>query len=52
MLEQELTEKEREYASLEEEWKAEKATLSGTQHIKAELEQAKRHWSRHAVPVI
>ncbi|EBX6937605.1 type VI secretion system ATPase TssH, partial [Salmonella enterica subsp. enterica serovar Bareilly] len=40
MLEQELTEKEREYASLEEEWKAEKATLSGTQHIKAELEQA------------
>lgn len=41
MLEQELTEKEREYASLEEEWKAEKATLSGTQHIKAELEQAK-----------
>jgi ATP-dependent Clp protease ATP-binding subunit ClpB len=41
MLNKELEQKEREYAELEESWKAEKATLSGTQHIKAELEQAK-----------
>ncbi|MFP3013746.1 MAG: ATP-dependent chaperone ClpB [Arsenophonus sp. NC-QC1-MAG3] len=38
MLEEELLEKEREYSELEEEWKAEKAELIGTQHIKAELE--------------
>ncbi|KUJ00499.1 ATP-dependent chaperone ClpB [Vibrio sp. MEBiC08052] len=37
----ELQEKEREYAELEEIWNAEKAALSGTQHIKAELEQAR-----------
>ncbi|MCH5465852.1 type VI secretion system ATPase TssH, partial [Levilactobacillus sp. HBUAS51416] len=41
MLEDELGQKEREYSELEEEWKAEKASLSGTQTIKAELEQAK-----------
>lgn len=41
MLEKELHEKEREYAELEEVWKAEKAALSGTQHIKAELDNAK-----------
>jgi len=41
MLESELTEKEQSYATLEEEWKAEKASLTGTQHIKAELEQAR-----------
>ncbi|WBA56226.1 ATP-dependent chaperone ClpB [Providencia sp. 21OH12SH02B-Prov] len=41
MLEEELAEKEREYSSLEEEWKAEKASLTGTQHIKAELENAR-----------
>lgn len=41
MLESELTQKERDYSELEEEWKAEKASLSGTQTIKAELEQAK-----------
>ncbi|MFZ7266209.1 ATP-dependent chaperone ClpB [Avibacterium avium] len=41
MLEKELAEKEREYAELEEVWKSEKAALSGTQHIKAELENAK-----------
>ncbi|MDO5054677.1 MAG: ATP-dependent chaperone ClpB [Pasteurella oralis] len=41
MLEKELSEKEREYAELEEVWKAEKAALSGTQHIKAELDNAK-----------
>ncbi len=41
MLEKELSEKEREYAELEDVWKAEKAALSGTQHIKAELDSAK-----------
>ncbi|MFZ7274901.1 ATP-dependent chaperone ClpB [Avibacterium avium] len=41
MLEKELVEKEREYAELEEVWKSEKAALSGTQHIKAELENAR-----------
>ena len=41
MLAKELAEKEREYAELEEVWKSEKAALSGTQHIKAELENAR-----------
>lgn len=41
MLEKELADKEREYAQLEEVWKSEKAALSGTQHLKAELDQAK-----------
>ncbi|XKM14376.1 ATP-dependent chaperone ClpB [Orbaceae bacterium ac157xtp] len=41
MLNDELSEKEKEYASLEEEWKSEKAAVSGTQTIKAELEKAK-----------
>ncbi|SNC58891.1 ATP-dependent chaperone ClpB [Sodalis endosymbiont of Henestaris halophilus] len=41
MLNDELTQKELDYAELEEEWKAEKSSLSGTQHLKAELEQAK-----------
>lgn len=38
MLEKEMAEKEREYSELEEVWKSEKAALSGTQHIKAELD--------------
>lgn len=42
MLSQELTEKERDYNELEEIWKAEKAALAGTQHIKAALEQARQ----------
>ena len=41
MLEKELAEKEREYAELEDVWKSEKATLSGSQHIKQELDAAK-----------
>ncbi|KMW73266.1 protein disaggregation chaperone [Photorhabdus luminescens subsp. luminescens] len=41
MLNEELIVKEREYSELEEEWKAEKAALTGTQHIKAELENAR-----------
>ncbi|ELB2907494.1 ATP-dependent chaperone ClpB [Vibrio alginolyticus] len=40
-LNEELNEKEREYAELEEVWNTEKAALSGTQHIKSELEQAR-----------
>ncbi|QUJ66945.1 ATP-dependent chaperone ClpB [Photobacterium sp. GJ3] len=41
VLSEELEGKEKEYAELEEVWNAEKAALSGTQHIKAELEQAR-----------
>lgn len=41
MLSAELDQKEREYSQQEEEWKAEKASLTGTQNIKASLEQAK-----------
>lgn len=41
ILNEELTEKEKEYAELEEVWNAEKAALSGTQHIKTELEHAR-----------
>lgn len=37
----ELQEKERAFAELDEVWNAEKAALSGTQHIKSELEQAR-----------
>jgi ATP-dependent Clp protease ATP-binding subunit ClpB len=41
IINEELTEKERDYAELEEIWKTEKAALQGTQHIKSELEQAR-----------
>ena len=41
ILEAELAEKEREYAELEDVWKSEKAALSGSQHIKEELEKAR-----------
>ncbi|GAB2637417.1 ATP-dependent chaperone ClpB [Vibrio panuliri] len=41
ILNSELQEKEREFAELEEVWNTEKAALSGTQHIKSELEQAR-----------
>ncbi|WP_392566852.1 ATP-dependent chaperone ClpB [Utexia brackfieldae] len=41
MLSDELNSKEQEYASLEEAWKAEKAAVSGTQTIKADLEKAR-----------
>ncbi|OEE84620.1 ATP-dependent chaperone ClpB [Enterovibrio norvegicus FF-162] len=40
-LQTEIDEKERDYAELEEVWNAEKAALSGTQHIKSVLEQAR-----------
>ncbi|GAM72643.1 clpB protein [Vibrio sp. JCM 19236] len=41
IINEELAEKERQYAELDEVWTAEKASLSGTQNIKAELEQAR-----------
>ncbi len=41
MLNKELQQKESEYSELEEEWKAEKASLIGTQNIKEQLEQAR-----------
>ncbi|UVK77086.1 MAG: ClpB chaperone [Sodalis sp. Fle] len=41
MLNDELAQKESSYFELEKEWKEEKASLSDTQHLKAELEQAK-----------
>ena len=40
-LEAQLTAAEREYSDLEEIWKAEKATVSGSSQIKAELEKAR-----------
>ncbi|GLP97131.1 ATP-dependent chaperone ClpB [Paraferrimonas sedimenticola] len=40
-LEQSLAELEKEYAELEQVWTQEKAALAGTQHLKADLEQAR-----------
>ena len=40
-LEQEITKTEREFSDLEEIWKAEKAALHGTHHIKESLERAR-----------
>jgi ATP-dependent Clp protease ATP-binding subunit ClpB len=40
-IEDEIKRLEREYADLEEVWKAEKAAVQGSQHIKEELEKAK-----------
>lgn len=39
LIEDEIARLEREYADLEEVWKAEKASVHGTQHIKEEIEQ-------------
>ncbi|MBX4180975.1 ATP-dependent chaperone ClpB [Sodalis sp. CWE] len=41
VLNDELIKKEHDYFNLEERWKAEKASLSGTQTLKAELEKTK-----------
>lgn len=41
LIEQEIARLEREYADLEEIWKAEKAAVQGTQHIKEEIEQVR-----------
>ncbi|WP_018233921.1 ATP-dependent chaperone ClpB [Thioalkalivibrio thiocyanodenitrificans] len=40
-LEEEIDKLEREFADLDEIWKAEKAALSGTAHVKEELERAR-----------
>jgi ATP-dependent Clp protease ATP-binding subunit ClpB len=39
LIEQEIARLEKEYSDLEEEWKAEKAAVQGTQHIKEEIEK-------------
>ncbi|HEX7635604.1 MAG TPA: ATP-dependent chaperone ClpB [Noviherbaspirillum sp.] len=41
LIEEEIHKLEREYADLEEVWKAEKAAVQGTQHIKEEIEKIK-----------
>ena len=41
ILQEEITKLEKEYAELEKVWKAEKAALQGTQHIKEELDRAR-----------
>jgi ATP-dependent Clp protease ATP-binding subunit ClpB len=41
-LEEEITRVQREYSDMEEIWKAEKAALHGTQHIKEKLEHARQ----------
>ncbi len=42
LIEQEIKKLEKEYSDLEEVWKAEKAQVAGSQHIKEELEQLKQ----------
>ena len=44
LINQEIKEKDSEYNELEEVWKAEKASLAGTQHIKAQLEKARQEF--------
>lgn len=44
LINSEIREKEAEYNELEEVWKAEKASLAGTQHIKAELEKVRQEF--------
>jgi ATP-dependent Clp protease ATP-binding subunit ClpB len=41
LLEDEIAKLEREYADLEEIWKAEKSQVQGTQHVKEEMEKVK-----------
>jgi ATP-dependent Clp protease ATP-binding subunit ClpB len=41
LIESEIENLQKQYADLEEEWKAEKATLAGSQHVKEELEKLK-----------
>lgn len=41
LLEEEITRLDREYTDLEEVWKAEKAVLAGSAHIKEEIDRAK-----------
>jgi ATP-dependent Clp protease ATP-binding subunit ClpB len=42
LIEQEIAKLEREYADLDEVWRAEKAQVQGTQHIKEEIDKAKQ----------
>jgi len=42
LIEDEIKRLEKEYADLEEEWKAEKATVQGAQHIKEEIEKLRQ----------
>ncbi len=44
LINREIKEKDGEYNELEEVWKAEKASLAGAQHIKAELEKARQQF--------
>lgn len=41
LIEEEIVRLEREYADLEEVWKAEKASVQGSQHLKEEIEQVR-----------
>src|SRR5688572_17454170 len=41
LIEEEIRKLEKEYSDLEEEWKAEKAQVQGSQHVKEELEKLK-----------
>src|SRR5687768_4118787 len=41
LIEEEIKRLEKEYSDLEEEWKAEKAQVQGSQHVKEELEKLK-----------
>ena len=42
LIEQEIAKLEREYADLDEVWRAEKAQVQGTQHIKEEIDKGKQ----------
>jgi ATP-dependent Clp protease ATP-binding subunit ClpB len=42
LIEQEIAKLEREYADLDEVWRAEKAQVQGTQHIKEEIDKVKQ----------
>jgi ATP-dependent Clp protease ATP-binding subunit ClpB len=42
LIEEEIRRLEKDYADLEEEWKAEKATVAGSQHIKEEIEKLRQ----------
>src|ERR1700716_4217849 len=42
LIEEEIKNLEKQYSDLEEEWKAEKAAVQGTQHIKEEIEKLKQ----------
>ncbi len=44
LINKEIKEKDGEYNELEEVWRAEKASLAGTQHIKAQLEKARQEF--------